>query len=270
VVKDETLNPEAYFFVDETGDLTRFNKKGKSMLGLEGVSKTFILGAARFYADPEKYRKDFDAIRQEILANPFFQDLRSVKRSTSTVFHANEDHPVVRNEVFKLIQTIDFKVFAIVRRKAKLIEASIARYEDTGNKLTEREIYSSMTARLFKELLHKNEKNNITFAARGKTFSNDSLETALNKAMKNCFLSHGIVNKSQNQAMKGDLNDYIGLQIVDYCLWTLSRLYEREEEKFFELVRNKFSLIQDMDDNKETQYGVYYTKTNPISLNKIS
>ncbi|NQY79034.1 MAG: DUF3800 domain-containing protein [Candidatus Caenarcaniphilales bacterium] len=267
--KSNQLNPEAHFFVDETGDLTRFNKRGKSMLGSNGVSDSFILGAARFPESPESHREDFDKIRQEILSNPFFQDLRSVKRSTSKVFHANEDHPVVRNEVFKLIQKINFKVFAIVRRKSKLIDESKARFEYTGNKLTEAEIYSSMTSRLFKELLHKNAKNNIVFAARGKTFSNDSLDVALNKAMRNCFNSHGIKNESENQITKGELDDYIGLQIVDYCLWTLSRLYERKEEQFFELVRNKFSLIQDMDDTRKADYGVYYTKGNPIYLNKI-
>jgi hypothetical protein len=39
------------FFVDESGDLSRFDKKGHSLLGKEGVSKTFMLGVLEVKED---------------------------------------------------------------------------------------------------------------------------------------------------------------------------------------------------------------------------
>ncbi len=38
---------EKNYFVDEAGDLTLFNKKGKIILGSEGVSNFFILGVLK-------------------------------------------------------------------------------------------------------------------------------------------------------------------------------------------------------------------------------
>ncbi|NOG99236.1 MAG: hypothetical protein HND52_14865 [Ignavibacteriae bacterium] len=37
---------EKNYFVDEAGDLTLFNKRGKIILGSEGVSNFFMLGVA--------------------------------------------------------------------------------------------------------------------------------------------------------------------------------------------------------------------------------
>jgi hypothetical protein len=57
----------------------------------------------------------------------------------------------------------------------------------------------------------------------------------------------------------------IGLQAVDYFLWALQRLYERGEERYWEYVGSKVSLVHDVDDTRENDYGVYYTKKNPLT-----
>jgi hypothetical protein len=36
--------PTKHFFVDEAGDLTLFDQKGRSLLGREGVSDLFMIG----------------------------------------------------------------------------------------------------------------------------------------------------------------------------------------------------------------------------------
>ncbi len=41
-----------YFFVDETGDLTLLGRRGKNLVGTEGVSKCFMVGVAQI-ANPE-------------------------------------------------------------------------------------------------------------------------------------------------------------------------------------------------------------------------
>ena len=44
MLKDKNVN---YFFVDESGDPTFYNKEGKFIVGEEGCSKILILGFIR-------------------------------------------------------------------------------------------------------------------------------------------------------------------------------------------------------------------------------
>ena len=57
-----------------------------------------------------------------------------------------------------------------------------------------------------------------------------------------------------------------GLQAADYFLWALQRLYEKDEDRFWEYVRGQARLVYDMDDTRTASYGVYYTPTNPLTL----
>ena len=60
-----------------------------------------------------------------------------------------------------------------------------------------------------------------------------------------------------------------GLQIVDYYLWALQRLYEMGEERFFRLVAEDYRLIMDLDDTRRKPYGEWYSDRNPLTLEKI-
>jgi hypothetical protein len=60
-----------------------------------------------------------------------------------------------------------------------------------------------------------------------------------------------------------------GLQVVDYFLWALQRLYERREERFFLLLAPQYRLVMDLADNRRRPYGEWYSDYNPLSLEKI-
>lgn len=57
-------------------------------------------------------------------------------------------------------------------------------------------------------------------------------------------------------------------QIIDYYLWALQRLIERDEDRYFASVANQFSLIMDVDDQRAKPYGRWYTANDPIKLEK--
>lgn len=57
-----------------------------------------------------------------------------------------------------------------------------------------------------------------------------------------------------------------GLQAIDYFLWALQRLYERGEDRYWEYVAAQVSLVHDVDDTRENDYGACYTKKNPLRL----
>jgi hypothetical protein len=52
-----------------------------------------------------------------------------------------------------------------------------------------------------------------------------------------------------------------GLQLADYCLWALQRLYERGEDRFLNLIAAKVGLIHDVDDIRKSGAGEYYNKS---------
>jgi hypothetical protein len=52
-------------------------------------------------------------------------------------------------------------------------------------------------------------------------------------------------------------------------LWALQRLYERGEDRYWEYIFEKVSLVHDVDDTRENQYGAFYTKKNPLKKEKL-
>ena len=56
-----------------------------------------------------------------------------------------------------------------------------------------------------------------------------------------------------------------GVQVVDYFLWALQRLYERREDRYVEFLWSSFRVVHDVDDTREARYGMYYTKKRPLA-----
>ena len=57
-----------------------------------------------------------------------------------------------------------------------------------------------------------------------------------------------------------------GIQAVDYFLWALQRLYEKQEDRYLNLLWPSVHLVHDVDDTREAEYGKYYTQKKPLTL----
>ena len=77
-MSDSKEKREISYFIDEAGDTTLFDKRGKKLLVGNGASKFFILGKI-LVAEPYKLRKDLRKIRAELLADPYFRDVPSMQ-----------------------------------------------------------------------------------------------------------------------------------------------------------------------------------------------
>src|SRR5687767_8534598 len=113
-----------HYFVDEAGDLTLFNKRGRIIVGNEGVSRCFMLGLLEL-PDPALAHKKLEELRQELLANHYFSSAPSMQvkgNKTAIAFHANNDLPEVRYEVMRLLPSFDAKAIVGIRRKQQLAE----------------------------------------------------------------------------------------------------------------------------------------------------
>ena len=99
-------SPPKHYFVDEAGDPVLFDSKGRILIGSEGCSRYFAVGLLDV-PDPAALAADLERLRAELLADPYFKDVPSIQaeaRKTALYFHAKDDLPEVRREVFKLLQ----------------------------------------------------------------------------------------------------------------------------------------------------------------------
>jgi hypothetical protein len=103
------MNPEPacataiiHYFVDEAGDPTLFNRNGRLIVGDEGCSRYFLLGKLEI-EEPEVLSAQLTALRQDLVADPYFKGVPSMQpghRKTALAFHAKDDIPEVRREVY--------------------------------------------------------------------------------------------------------------------------------------------------------------------------
>ena len=260
-----------HFFVDEAGDLTLFDKKGRIIIGNEGVSKFFMVGFAEV-ENAELAKKLLEDLRKELLTDPYFKDVPSMqkdRKKTAIVFHAKDDLPEVRREVFKVLNRLNIKVHIVIRRKNRLAEDAKYMFETFKKKVNENDIYDDLVKRIFRNSLHKAEENIVYFARRGKSDRNIALEGAIDKAKRNFQAKYHLESNKLVNIISAHPHEYIGLQIVDYYLWALQRLYERKEDRFFNLLSKDYRVIMDIDDKRNNDYGEWYTDKNKLELIKI-
>ncbi len=261
-----------HYFVDEAGDPTLFNGKGNVIVGTEGCSRFFMLGLLDV-TEPESLARNLEELRSELLADPYFKNVPSMQpqqRKTAMGFHAKDDIPEVRREVFNLLKKYDLRFFAVVRYKHKLLEYVKTRNQsDPDYRYQHNELYDSLTRRLFKQRLHKDDEYNICFATRGFSDRTAALRKALEAARANFYRQCGIASIATINITATTPPHSPCLQAVDYFLWALQRLYERREERYLEYLWSAFKLVHDTDDTREQKYGVYYTQKNPLTLLKM-
>jgi hypothetical protein len=263
---DEVLR----YFVDEAGDTTLFNARGCTIIGMPGVSRTFIVGVAEV-ADVDFVHRRLEELRAALVSDPYFRGVPSMRRDggkTAVCFHAKDDLPEVRREVFRLIPQLGIKVQAAIRRKQDLAEEARALHA-LGTRMRPAEIYDDLVKRLFKNLLHRGSSHEVCFARRGKSDRQVALERAIARAKENFRRSWNTQVDRPCLIRSSVPSQEAGLQVVDYCLWALQRLLERGEDRYFGLVADQFRLIMDLDDKRTKGYGRWYSARDPLTVDKI-
>ncbi|MBN1657578.1 MAG: DUF3800 domain-containing protein [Anaerolineae bacterium] len=266
---EEKLPSIRHYFVDESGDGTLFNKRGRIIIGTEGCSRFFILGLLDI-SQPEILGRELEELRANLLADPYFAKVPSMQpeeKKTALAFHAKDDVPEVRREVFHLLLCHDLRFLAVVRNKHKLLNYVRQRNErDATYRYHPNELYDYLVRRLFKNLLHKDDAYHICFARRGRSDRTRALHEALEKARQRFSAQWGIASAAPIRVMPTTPPESAGLQAADYFLWALQRLYERGEDRYVELLWPAFSLVHDLDDTREARYGIYYSQKKPLTL----
>ncbi len=258
-----------HYFVDEAGDGTLFNEKGHVIIGQRGCSSFFILGLLNVF-EPERLAKQLEELRARLLSDPYFRDVPSMQpkaKKTARVFHATDDVPEVRREVFSLLREQNVQFYAVVKDKHKLLEYVRQRNErDATYCYNPNELYDFLTRRLLKHLLHKHDEYNVCFSKRGQSGRTEALREALWTAKRRFDDQYGLHSDVSLNVSARRSSQCPELQAVDYFLWALQRLYARREDRYVRYLWEKFALVIDIDDTRSKRYGEYYTRKNPLSL----
>jgi len=256
-------------FLDEAGDTTFYGKGKKNIIGSNGVSNVFILGMIKVKDPLDEVRKKINALQEKITKDNFYHVPSVLKKISKTGYylHATDDLPEVRKEMFDLIKTINCSFEAVVGRK------SIERYE-TKHKGKEEYFYADLLSHLLKNKLSKHEKLVMHISERGKSTKNHNLELAFLKAKQRFTKING--NKEMKTNIVFNVNyptkDPL-LNLADYFCWTIQRVFERGEIRYYNFIKEQVKVVIDLYDTRN--YGdwknYYDNKKNPLTAeNKIS
>lgn len=260
------------FFVDEAGDGSVFDRYGRVIVGRKDCSRFFILGTA-VVSDPVALAKDMEELRARLLADPYFRNVPSMqpeKRRTALAFHAKDDPPEVRREVFNLLLRHEIRFSAVVRSKMAVLAYVRQRNgNDASYRYHPNELYDWLVRRLFKGQLHSAGQFDVCFAWRGKSDRTEALAAALRVAQLRTATDRGVPSTGNIRVIPCFSFQQHGLQAVDYCLWALQRLYERGEDRFLQLIWPQVRLVIDVDDTRKAAYGVYYDGRRPLTAKSL-
>jgi hypothetical protein len=255
-----------YIFVDESGDTAMFDKKHRP---LPDVSKLFMIGLS-IIDDPLDARNRLNGLRNQFLNDPYFKDIYSFKTSekkTAIMLHAKDDIPELRWEMYKLLKDIPVKTAIVIRRKDDMKKDAQSIYQNTGKKLTDDIIYDNIVTTLFQYVSHKNGDYDIKFAVKKKP-RNAALQNAILSAQDSLKQSGFRVITKINVCSDYSHSDAC-LQLIDYYLWAVHRLYIHLEDRYINMLRDNINVILDIDDTRNQAGGELYTRHNQIELKKI-
>lgn len=249
-----------YFFVDESGDPTFYNRFGKFIVGDEGCSKILLIGFI-MTENPILMRKQILKLKDEVVNDPYLQGIPSLEK-TKKYFHAKDDTPEVREKVFKMIANFDFKAeFIVARKKEKIFKK---RHRGNPNVF-----YDDIIAKLFTNKLHLAEKSHIYYEGRGNRKRQEPFEDAIRTAINLFEDKWGMKNDSEVEIFPMSSTGEPCLQIVDYMNWAVQRAFVMGDDRYVKFLDDKISLICDVYDSNNYP-RIYYTKNNKFDKNKIS
>jgi hypothetical protein len=262
--KSNPATPHPYF-VDETGDGVIFDSDGRVLVGTGKVQDYFTVGMVESWT-LKALTEELAVLRAQLLNDPYFKGVPSMlpeAKRTALFFHAKDDLPEVRREVFKVLARHDFSFYAVVRTMSAVTRRVKERNErDPTYRYRPTELYDSAVRRLFDRKLHTRPAFDVVFASRGRART-QALREHLLKAQAASRKAAGTFPDAIIHVRAMPSHQHAGLQVTDYCLWALQRLFTKGEDRFLSLIWQKVGLIVDADDTSEKPCGTYHTRKRP-------
>ena len=251
-----------HYFLDEAGDTTFYGKRMVPILGEQGVSSCFILGLLKVNQPLNDVRAKVIQLQTEIVSDPYYKDIFSIhkKRSYPYHLHAKDDIPEIRKATFELIKSIDCSFEAVVARKIHYI------FEKKHNN-KDADFYADLLSHLLKKRIGRYDRIVLNIAERHRCTTQNNLQKGLDKALNN--------PRTRNLAQKAHCKVVFNVQrpsnepllsIADYFCWSIQRVFEKGELRFYNYISDKISVICDLYDFASLGTGEsYYSKDRKLT-----
>jgi hypothetical protein len=273
----DTLN----IFVDEAGDPTLFANRRQAIVGTPGCSRFFILGKLEV-DDPVGLGEKLAALRARLTADPYFSGVPSFdpeRGKTAIAFHAKDDLPEVRYEVFKLLvaEGKALRFHAVVGDKERILQEVLRRNEsEPGYRYQHNDLYDGLMRSLFGKFHRLADTFEVCVARRGQSDRNEAMRTAINHAELDFTANYGFSRGAEDawRIVVSTPRNEACLQAVDYYLWGLQRFYEpredqstglpKREERFLKLIWPQVGEIHDLHFGPER--GSFFNSQQALTL----
>lgn len=227
------------YYVDEAGDPVLFNSKGQMIAGQEGCSRFFILGKLEIM-EPNVLADALTNLRRRLLADEYFAGVPSMspeKGKTAKLFHAKDDLPEIRREVFHLLKDQNVRFYAVARDKHTIVQKVLEHQKKQPSyRYRPNQLYDRCVPAMFENRLHQHEAYQIIFAKRGSRDRTEAFERGLLEAKTKFRQKWDIESTSPIEVAVSDPTRSTCLQAVDYFLWAMQRCFERGEHRYLDLL----------------------------------
>lgn len=252
-----------HYFLDEAGDPTFYGKGKVPIIGQKGVSNCFILGMLKVNEPLNSVRRKIIDLQNQIIKDPYYEEIRSINKKKSShgyYLHATDDIPEVRKSAFELIRSIDCTFEAVVARKIYYI------FENKHN-TKDAEFYADLLSHLLKNRIGKYDRLVLNIAERTGFTSHDNLQKGLAKTL--ALSKHRNSSRAHNCKVVFTVQRHTAeplLNIADYLCWSIQRVFEMGETRYYNYIRDKISVIWDIYDFAGAVNGQnYYSKKRRLS-----
>lgn len=132
---------------------------------------------------------------------------------------------------------------------------------------------------MLKNKLEKNEKLILNIAERGGSTKHHNLQLALEKAKERLAKTKGRSESNKN-ITRHDIVANVAfnvlyptqeplLNVADYFCWSVQRVFERGETRYYDYICNQISLVIDEYDEKNYKgWKNHYGPKNPLTAHK--
>lgn len=253
-----------HYFLDEAGDPSFYGKGKTIIIGQPGVSLCYILGMIKFNNDLDIIRSQVTQLQKEIETNPYFKNIGSIekkKQKHGFYFHATDDMPDVRIKFFEFINVLDCSFEATVGAKIPSLYAK--KHNANPN-----EFYADLLSHLLYDKLISENRIVLNIAERGASTRFENLKLGLQKAVDR-FTKHNpemIVNPDVQFNVQNQTSEPL-LNIADYFCWSIQRVFEKGETRYYDYLNDKIKIVVDIYDEEAAKTGKnIYTTANPLTV----
>jgi len=226
------------------------------------------MGIVKLLRPLKEVREEVRALQRNVEADPLLNTIPSVKKRTASggfFFHACKDTPDVRAVLMRYLHRLPCEVEVVIGRKLPAL------FEKKHHGRDE-EFYADMLSHLLKRRMKRKRKLVLNVAERGSSTREHVLNEALHLALERAHDWGGIeairthvVFNVQNPRTEPLLT------LSDYLCWSVQRVFEQGETRYYDYLIDKIRLVVDLYDQARYEgHKNYYTKRNPLTAgNKL-